>query len=331
VAAKKVIVKQPTILDVAERAGVSKSLVSLVMREPERVSDASREAVLKAAEELGYRPNAVARSLVQQRSHVIGVVLADLHNPFYADVADGVEAAAGGAGFRTMLSSGFLDPAREWAAMETLLEMRIDALVAVGSMVETDDLEKIAQSIPVTVVGRKIESDVLDGVGVDDVAGGTEAVDYLIGLGHEDIVHIHAGTGAGAPGRRLGYEQAMNAHGLAEHIRSVPGDYTEAGGARAMTEILESGKLPTAVFAPNDYSALGAMNVIDSAGLGIPDDMSLVGYDNLTISGLPRIALTTVGQPRTELGDQAVKLVLERLEEGRSVPRQVVVAPCRAR
>lgn len=319
--------KQPTILDVAERAGVSKSLVSLVMREPERVSEASRLAVLQAAKELGYRPNRVARSLVEQRSHVIGVVLSDLHNPFFADVADGIESAAAEAGYRTMLSSGFLDPVRERAAMETLLELRVDALILMGSMMEIDKIEAMAAALPVTLVGRYTESTLVDTVGVNDTVGAREAIDYLIGLGHSDIVHIHAGTASGAPRRRMGYEAAMRDNGLEAHIRAVAGDFTEAGGAKAMTEILQSGAIPTAVFAPNDFSALGAMEVIDSAGLRIPDDISLFGYDNLAIAGLPRISLTTVGQPRTTLGEEAVHLVLERLDEERDLSRQVVVPP----
>ena len=119
----------------------------------------------------------------------------------------------------------------------------------------------------------------------------------------------------------------MRAHGLERWIRSVAGDFTEAGGAKAMADILQSGNIPTAVFAPNDFSALGAMDVIDSAGLQIPGDISLFGYDNLTISGLPRIALTTVGQPRATLGEEAVYLVLERLNEGRDLVRRMVVPP----
>ena len=121
--------RQPTILDVAKRAGVSKSLVSLVMREPDRVSAAGRATVLAAAEELGYRPNAVARSLVRRRTNVIGVIVADLHNPFYADVADGIEEAASLSGYRAMLSSGFRDPKREGGAIETMLELRVDSLI----------------------------------------------------------------------------------------------------------------------------------------------------------------------------------------------------------
>ncbi len=318
--------KQPTILDVAERAGVSKSLVSLVMREPERVSEASRVAVLQAAKELGYRPNRVARSLVQQRTNVIGVVLSDLHNPFFADVADGIEAAAAASGYRTMLSSGFLDSKRERAATDTLLELRVDALILMGSMMEIEQIEDVASSLPVTLLGRYTESELVDTVGVDDAVGAREAIDFLVGLGHSNIVHIHAGTAAGAPRRRSGYEEAMREHGLERYVRCVPGDFTESGGAKAMTEILQ-GDVPTAVFAPNDFSALGAMDVIDSAGLRIPDDISLFGYDNLTIAGLPRISLTTVGQPRTALGEQAVHLVMERLNEGRDVARRVVAPP----
>ena len=319
--------KQPTILDVAKRAGVSKSLVSLAMREPDRVSETSREAVLAAAEELGYRPNAAARSLVQQRSNVIGTVLSDLHNPFFADVADGIEAAATAAGFGAVLSSGFLDPDRERAAIERLLELRVDALIVMGSMMKIEALEEVASSIPVTVVSRYTDSESLDTVGVDDKVGAQEAVDYLVHLGHRDIAHIHAGDAAGAPRRRAGYEEAMAENGLADHIRTFAGGFTESAGAKAMTEILGGGDIPTAVFAPNDFSALGAMDVIDSAGLQIPGDISLIGFDDLAIAGLPRISLTTMGQPRSELGEQAVRLVLERLTEDRRVVRRVVVPP----
>ena len=318
---------QPTIRDVAERAGVSKSLVSLVMREPERVSEASRQAVLEAAEELGYRPNAVARSLVQRRTMVIAVVLSDLHNPFFADVADGIEEAAADRGYRALLSSGFLDPKRERAAIEMMLELRVDGLIMLGSMMKVTKIEKVATSLPVTLLGRHTQSEVVDSVGVDDSAGAQAAVDHLIALGHRRIVHINAGTAAGAPRRRSGYEKAMRRHGLEAQIRSVTADFTERGGAQAMSEILESGDVPTAVFAPNDFAALGAMEVIDAAGMAIPGDISLVGYDNLGLAGLPRIALTTIGQPRADLGRTAVHLVLERLDEGRKTARHVVVPP----
>lgn len=319
--------KQPTILDVAERAGVSKSLVSLVMREPQRVSESSRAAVLTAAEELGYRPNAVARSLVQRKTKVVGVVLSDLHNPFFADVADGIEEAAFQRGYRAMLSSGFLEPKRERAAIETMLELRVDGLIMLGSMMKVSKIEKVATSLPVTVLGRHTRSKALDSVGVDDSAGAQEVVDHLVGLGHKKIVHIHAGTAAGAPRRRSGYEKAMKRHGLEDHIRVVQGAFTEIGGASAMNAILDSGDLPTAVFAPNDFAALGAMEAIDAAGLDIPEVISLVGYDDLALSSLPRIGLTTIGQPRADLGRQAVHLVLERLEDGREKARHVVVPP----
>ncbi len=319
--------KQPTILDVAERAGVSKSLVSLVMREPERVSDTSRAAVLAAAEELGYRPNAVARSLVQRRTMVIGVVLSDLHNPFFADVADGIEEAAFQSGYRAMLSSGFLNPKRERGAIDTMLDLRVDGLIMLGSMMKVSKIEKVAAALPVTLLGRHTRSKALDSVGADDSAGAQEAVDHLVSLGHSKIAHIHAGTAAGAPRRRSGYEKAMKRHGLSAHIRSVRGAFTERGGAQAMTEILESGDVPTAIFAPNDFAALGAMEVIDAGGFDIPGDISLIGYDDLTLSRLPRIALTTIGQPRVDLGREAVHLVLERLDENRDSARHVVVPP----
>jgi len=297
------------------------------MRQPDRVSEVRRARVLAAAVELGYRPNAVARSLVQRRTNVIGVIVADLHNPFFADVADGIEDAAYQSGYRAMLSSGFLDPKRERGAIETMLELRVDGLIMLGSMMQVVKIERVAASLPVTLVGRYTRSKAVDSVGVDNAAGAQEAIDYLVGQGHTKIAHIHAGTAGGSPRRRSGYEKAMRRHGLEEHIRLVKGAFTEAGGAEAMNEILESGDIPTAVFAPNDIAAIGALEAIDAAGLAIPDDISLVGYDNLALAALPRIGLTTVGQPLVDLGREAVGLVLERLDEGRERARHVVVPP----
>ena len=319
--------KRPTIVDVAERAGVSKSLVSLVMRGSPRVGEDSRNAVMRAADELGYRPNAVARSLVRQSSGVFGCILADLHNPYYADVADGIEEAASHGGYRAILSSGFLDPSREAGAVETLLQLQADGLILLGPMMAMARIDATARLIPLVVVGRKARSHELDSVRNDDEAGSAAVVDHLVELGHEHIAHIHAGAIGASGGRRQGYERAMTRHGLERHIRSVRGAFTEAGGMAAMRSMIETGDLPTAVFVTNDLAAMGALEALAAAGLRVPEDVSLVGYDDIITSHSARVALTTVAQPSVEIGRRAVGLLMERVGQGRTRAHHVVLPP----
>lgn len=320
-------VKRATIVDVAERAGVSKSLVSLVMRGSERVGADSRRAVLRAAEDLGYRPNAVARSLVRRSSGVVGCVLSDLHNPFFADVADGIEEAASRSGYRAILSAGFLDPVREAGAVETLLQLQADGLILLGPMMSVARIGSAARHVPVVVVGLKTRARTMDSVRNDDEAGAGAVVDHLVELGHRRIAHIHAGAVGGSRGRRQGYEQAMARHDLGAHVRSVGGAFTEAGGARAMRAIIDSGDLPTAVFVANDLAAMGALEALAGAGLRVPEDVSLVGYDDIITSHSARVALTTVAQPSVEMGRTAVELLVERLDKGRTEARHIVLPP----
>lgn len=319
--------KRPTIVDVARRAGVSKSLVSLVMRGSPRVSDGSRRAVMRAARELGYRPNAVARSLVRRSSGVFGCILSDLHNPFFADVADGIEEAAAEGGYRALLSAGFLDPGREAAAVETLLQLQVEGLIMLGPMMKAAGIQAAASHIPVVVVGHRTRARNTDSVRNDDEAGAAAAVEHLAGLGHERIAHIHAGRVGGAPGRRRGYEAAMAQHGLGAHIRCVRGAFTVEGGLRAMRRIIDAGELPTAVFVANDFAALGALEALDATGIEVPGEMSLVGYDDIAISRGSRVALTTVAQPSLEMGRTAVGLLLERVTGGRLASRHIVLPP----
>ncbi len=319
--------KQPTIVDVAERAGVSKSLVSLVMGGSPKVSDKSRAAVLEAARELGYRRNAAARSLVRQRSGVIGCIMSDLHNPFFAEVADGIEDAAVAKEYRALLSAGFLDGEREATAIDTLVQLRVDGMIMLGPLTRTARIRESAGIIPVVVVGRRVNARMIDSVCNDDNAGAQAVINHLVGLGHRSIVHIHAGSAAGARGRRRGYEAAMQRHGLGGHVRTIKGAYTEVGGLHAMQTLIASGELPTAVFVANDFAAIGALEAIDQAGLRVPEDVSIVGYDDTALAQLSRIALTTVAQPSAEMGRIAVRLLLERIEGGREETRHITLPP----
>lgn len=319
--------RRPTIVDVADRAGVSKSLVSLVMRDSPRVGKDSRDAVLEAARELGYLPNAAARSLVRRTSGVLGCILSDLHNPFFADVADGIEEAAESGGYRALLSAGFLDARRETNAVDTLLQLRADGLILLGPMMRTAAITEAARHVPVVVVGRAMTSRSLDSVSNDDRAGAAMVVDHLADLGHRDIAHIHAGSAGGAHGRRLGYQSAMERRGLADRVRQVAGSFNEAGGRSAMRSMIEGGDLPTAVFVANDFAAIGALEALDVAGFRVPDDISVVGYDDMSFSHNARIGLTTVAQPSAEIGRSAVNLLLERVEAGRTEPRHLVLPP----
>lgn len=319
--------KHATINDVAQRAGVSKSLVSLVMRGSPNVSEARRNAVLEAARDLSYRPNAAARSLVRRRSFVLGVVLSDLHNPFFADVADGIEEAADAAGYRALLSSGFLDAERERNAVDTLLQLRADGLLLLGTVNSIERFEGATLSAPAVLISGETPSEVMDSVRDDDRLGASLLVDHLVELGHRRIAHISPGAVAGGPGRRAGYEDRMRHHGLEAEITIVDGAFTQLGGRHGMERLLAADVPPTAVLAPNDFAALGALDAADAAGALVPDEISITGYDNIFISRIGRVDLTTVVQPAAELGRTAVRLLMERLEDGRTTAKHIVLAP----
>jgi DNA-binding LacI/PurR family transcriptional regulator len=317
---------RPTILDVAERAGVSKSLVSLVMRKSPHVSDEKRAAVLKAAEELGYRPNAVARSLVRRRSYLIGVMLSNVHNPFFADVVDSIEERAAANGYRALFNSGKRVPSREQRALETLLELQTDGLILAGTLLDTKTInEAAADGVPIAVISRVMRTDRVDTVTGDDRAGPGLAVDHLVSLGHRRIAHIDGGRGAGARTRRGGFNAAMRRHGL-DPI-AVGGSYTEEGGVAGVRRLVEMGCRATAILAANDLAALGVLQALSEMDLVVPDDVSLIGYDNAWLAEMRLLSLTTIDQARHELGATAVELLIDRLDRGRKEARHVVVTP----
>nr|WP_245627646.1 LacI family DNA-binding transcriptional regulator [Actinomadura oligospora] len=315
---------KPTIRNVAERAGVSKSLVSLVMRGSPHVSERRRAAVLQAARELGYRPNAVARSLVEGRTRLIGAIVADLHNPFFAEFLDGLQESLHGAGLRMLVGSGRWDPLFEAEAVEAFLEMRVDGLVLLSVVPES--LKEAASSVPVVVVGERDVQGV-DIVVDDDELGASLAVDHLVDLGHRRIAHIEGARSTTARYRRAGYEKAMRRHGLADEIVVEPGDFTEEGGYRAARTLLARPDRPTAIFAPNDLVATGALSAADELDLPVPEKVSIVGYDNTHLAAIRHISLTSVNQPRRDMGRVAAELLTTRIGDPARAARQNLVVP----
>lgn len=323
----KVQPDKPTITDVARRAGVSKSLVSLVMRGADHVSPGRRQAVTKAAAELGYRPNAMARSLVQRRTHLVGVMVSDLHNPFFADVVAGIQEEAARTGYKVLVNSGNRAAAREADAMETLLQLRADGIILGSPVLDDDVIVRASLEVPIVLVGREARGPAVDSVTNDDRKGAEIAIEHCVALGHRRIAHIDGGEGAGAPDRRRGYEAAMKRLGLGDLVCVVSGTYTEEGGHRGCLLLLAQRPRPTAIFAANDLAAIGALNAIEESGLKVPDDVSLVGYDNTSLAALRHISLTTIHQPRIEMGQLALSTLLERVDQDREEPRRVVLSP----
>ncbi len=317
----------PTILDVAQQAGVSKSVVSRVLRGDPGVSRASSEAALAAAEALGYRLNAVARSLVQRRTYNVGVMVSDLHNIFFAEVLDGINAVADQEGYRMLIATGDRDPEHELRALEGFLELRADGIILAGARLSAAAIARAARAVPVAAVGTPVRAPGVDVVGNDDVLGAKLAVEHLAELGHRRIAHIDGGGGAGAAERRHGYESTMRRLGLGACIQVAPGEFTEDGGYMGAQRLLHADGRPTALFAANDLAALGALNAIKEAGFLVPEDISLVGYDNTALAALRHIALTTVHQPRRQIGEMAMMALLRRIEQPGMDASQVVLPP----
>jgi DNA-binding LacI/PurR family transcriptional regulator len=318
---------RPTIVDVAEAAGVSKSLVSLVMRNAPHVSDEKRQRVLSVAAELGYRPNAAARSLVRQRTSLVGVLLSDLHNPFFAEVIDGIQAEAGAYGYRTILGTGDRVELSEARALETMLELRAEGLILASPVLPMRAIAQASRELPIVLVARRTRVSSVDSVANDDLSGAALAVAHLVSLGHERIAHIDGGGGAGSFERRRGYERAMRKHGLESQIRIAAGSYTEDGGRQGVTALFSGNRPPSAIFAANDLSAIGTLSALAERGIRVPADVSVVGYDNTALAAVRHIHLTTVDQPRPEMGRTAVALLMERLKEERKEGKHVLMPP----
>jgi len=317
----------PTIRDVARRAGVSKSLVSMVTRGEPGVSEEKRQAILEAIDELDYRPNAMAQGLVMRQTRILGVMVSDLQNPFFAAVVSGIQARAKELGFRVLFNTGDRTPEIEEGAIEDLLQMRVDGLILASPRVADEVIARAGRSIPVVVLNRHTNDDSSDSLTNDNIAGAHLAVEHFVSFGHRRIAFIEGGAGAGARNRYEGYLRAMFDFGLEDEIVTVEGQHTEEGGYRGAMELLKMRVLPTAIFASNDLCAIGAMNALEEAGMSIPEDVSLVGYDNNRMAAMRHISLTTIDQPGGDMGRSAVDRLSERIDGDRTEPRNEVIAP----
>lgn len=313
-----------TMEDVALRAGVSRALVSIVFRGVPGASAATRERVMQTAEQLGYRPDQRARLLGSRRSRTIGVVFG-LRHEFHTELVDQLYRKVDTSDYD--LALGAATPARtETRAAQSLLDYRCEALILVGPSLTRAAIDELAERVPVVVVARAMRSRVFDVVRTDDVAGAVLAVEHLADLGHRSIAHVDGQRAPGATERRRGYRQAMRERSLESHIQFVPGGLTEDDGDHAAAQ-LQTASPPTAVTAFNDRCGVGLMTAARCLGLTVPGDLSIVGYDDSHIAGLPSIALTTIAQDAATLAGSALARALARAEDGRQEAIETVVMP----
>lgn len=306
------------------------SAVSKVLRGAHGVSPQMRQRVTEAIDRLGYRPHAGARAM-RGRSFTIGVMVADLTSPFQLEIAEGIGAELEHSPFQEILIAASPSVAKQRRSVEALVDRQVDGLVLIGPWVETPWLEALGTKIPTVVIARHGGADRFDTVVNDDYEGARLMVGHLVGLGHRRIVHTsHSDEGLTAPhvlahtARREGYAAAMRKHGLEPDV--IETAYSEQGGYKAALLALARPEPPTAVFAGADIAALGVLRAAEEHDVRVPGQLAVAGYDNIFVSTIGRVALTTVDQSGRHTGSISARLLLERID-GRRRPVHYVMAP----
>lgn len=311
--------------DIADKVGVSKALVSLVIRKAPGPSEETRAKVIAAAEELGYRVNRTAALMTARRSHLIGV-MTDIRSSFHAEMVEDIVEAADRAGYEVVLGAVTATHG-ESKVIDTLLDFRCEGVILLGPESPGTVLTAIGQRLPTVVVGRRMSTPSLDVVRTADSRGIAMVVDHLAALGHRKVVHVTGGPGSIAADRRNGYLRAMRRHGLDEHIALVEADFTDHAGVDAAKVLLTASTLPTAVVCANDRSAVGVLDALRRSGVDVPGEVSVTGYDDSDLARLGHIDLTSVSQSPREQANRAVEAVVERLDRGRTEPVSSVMLP----
>jgi LacI family transcriptional regulator len=322
-----------TLRDVARVAGVHPGTVSRALNPQTRglVNERTARRVQAAAEELGYRPNPIARGLRTNRSNTVGVLVPDLLNPLFAAVVRGIEDGLREAGYTPLIANTDNDAERERVAYEAMSARQVDGFIAATARRDHWLLADQVQSGPkLVLVNRRVDSDAIPAVTGDDHKGVRLAVEHLIELGHRRIAHL-AGSQTLYTGwsRYEGFVDAMQAAGVAIDPGLVvySNAFTEREGARCCSQLLERRRDFTAIVAGNDLLALGCYDALQARGLRCPDDVSVVGYNDMPFVDRFRPPLTTVRVPHYELGATAAELMLEQLQEHEAPPRQLLLAP----
>jgi LacI family transcriptional regulator, galactose operon repressor len=318
-----------TIADVARHAQVSKTTVSHVVSGKRPVSATTRDHVERSIDALGYRPDGLARSLRTRRTHMVALILPDITNPYYPALARGLESGIEPDGYRAFICSSDGDADRERAYLREVCDRGVDGIVLDSFHLTVDDLQLATGGrLPlVWIGGAPMEHPGVDSVRSDDEAGAFAATEHLVQRGHRRIAMVDGPLGSGVA-RRDGYRRALADAGLPAHPEPPPRtDWTRTGGRRAVAELLALAPRPTAIFCSNDLTAIGALDAARDAGLAVPDDLAIVGFDDIEAAELVTPALTTVVNPAVDIGRAAAGILAERMTGRHDGPARTMTLP----
>jgi len=318
------------IKDVALRAGVSVTTVSHVVNGTRFVKEASRLRVEDAVRELGYVPSAVARSLKHNATRTFGMLIPNNSNPYFAEVLRGVELRCFAAGYNVILCNSNDDPKRQASHLRVLAEKRVDGLVLVSCNRDAGLMDIMGElKIPVVLLDREITGVACDLVEVDHLVGGLIATQHLLALGHPRVACLSGPAGLSVSSqRRAGWKQALAQAGVEREPGDLArGDFSPRGGYLAMQTLLKHDPRPTAVFVCNDLMAFGALAAAREAGIEVPGQLSIVSYDDIELAAYAVPPLTTVVQPKLQIGTLAAEMLLDRVDGKFGPPRQVMLEP----
>ncbi|MEC5162096.1 LacI family transcriptional regulator [Janthinobacterium sp. CG_23.3] len=307
-----------TMKQVAEQAGVSTTTVSHVINNTRVVSEDVRARVLAVIGQLRYVPSAVARSLKNDRTHTIGMMVPNNSNPYFAEVIRGIEDAAFKLGYNIILCNSYDDPGKQVAYIRVLMEKRIDGLILVSSGTDAELARFLADDqIPVVLVDREISGVAADFIESDHALGGYLGTRYLLDLGHRSIACVSGPRELLTSRERVaGYQRALQEAGVAPRAEwLLYSDFTSAGGHAAFGQLLALPRRPSAVFAGNDLMAIGGICAASEAGVQIPGQLSVVGYDDIALAAYSNPPLTSIGQPKQEMGALTARILLERMRD----------------
>jgi len=328
--------KRVTIKDIARMAAVSHTTVSRALNDKARIRKETKEKILAIARELNYQPNFIARSLVMKRTKTLGLVITTIANPFYTELAQGIETSARGLGYNIILCSTHNDLSTEKHYIDMLRSKGVDGIIFTSAHMGDPNISWLAEEgFPIILVNRRtyhpVVKEKVDYVGVDNILGGFLAVEHLIRLGHEGIGVIGGSSESSVGFERLeGGKKALDAYHLERRDEYfLEGDFLKESGYQGGKRFLKMAKPPTAIFAANDYMALGIRQAIVEEGVKVPEEMALIGFNDIEFTAMRGIELTTIGQKKFEMGTLAVRTLVEKIEgsEMKASAREILLKP----